>query len=469
MTLRKTTLALLIAATLTPLAATHVYAQSAPVQAPQRIFTQAELDQMLAPVALYPDALLSQVLMAATYPLEVVEAARWTRANPGLSGDAAVRAAENQDWDPSVTSLVAFPQILQRMDEQLQWTQNLGDAFLAQEPSVMDTVQQLRRRAQAAGNLQSNEQIRVVQQGPTILVQSPPQVVYVPYYDPLVVYGPWWHPAYRPVVWAPWPGYVRPRPGVSVGLWFGSPVGVNLNFFFGDFDWGRRQVRVVRPDVHYYRPPRVIVHNHTTVINRNVTIERNTWQHDPHHRRGAAYRSPEVRQRFAAANVERRDEQRETRRDERGLERRAAERPAPAPQVVNRAQAQEQGRQERSAQREERKVQTPTPAPTPAPAPVQQRARIEPQERPQAAPQARPEQRVEPRQEQRVEQRQQQRVEQREQQRAEPRQQERAEPRQRPRAEPREERRAEPRQEQRQEQRSERGGERHGKGGGDRS
>jgi hypothetical protein len=362
MTIRKTVLAVLIAAVATPMAATGVHAQAQPAaQAPQRVFTQAELDQMLAPVALYPDALLSQVLMASTYPIEVVEAARWTRANPGLTGDAAVRAVENEDWDPSVKSLVAFPQLLQRMDEQLQWTQNLGDAFLAQEPAVMDTVQQLRRRAQAAGNLRTTEQVRVVQQGPTIVVQSPPEVVYVPYYDPLVIYGPWWHPAYRPVVWAPWPGYVRPRPGVSVSLWFGAPVGVSAGFFFGDFDWGRRSVRVVRPDVHYYRPPTVVV-NRTTVINRNVTVDRREWQHDPHHRRGTAYRSPEVRQRFADAKVERRDEQREARRDERGMDRRAAEKSAPAPRVVERAQVQERKAPEAKAEsRPEQRAQQPQP------------------------------------------------------------------------------------------------------------
>ena len=133
------------------LIAAPVFAQA------QRNYSQAELDQMLAPVALYPDPLLSQVLMAATYPHEVAEAARWSRAHPGLQGDDAVRAAQYEDWDPSVKSLLAFPQVLARMAENPGWTQSLGDAFLAQEPHVMDTVQQLRRRAQAAGNLQSSE------------------------------------------------------------------------------------------------------------------------------------------------------------------------------------------------------------------------------------------------------------------------------------------------------------------------
>src|SRR5712691_1000300 len=122
--------------------------QNAPTQS--RTFTQQELDQMLAPVALYPDSLLSQILMASTYPLEVVEAARWSRANPNLKGDQAVRAVEQNTWDPSVKSLVAFPQILQMMDQHLEWTARLGDVFIAQEPQVMETVQSLRQKAYEA-------------------------------------------------------------------------------------------------------------------------------------------------------------------------------------------------------------------------------------------------------------------------------------------------------------------------------
>jgi len=479
MTPTRTSIALLVIAALSPMAVTSSHAQVAPpppaaAQAPQRMFSQAELDQMLAPIALYPDALLSQILMAATYPIEVVEAARWTRANPGLRGDTAVRAVQDEDWDPSVKSLVAFPQVLQRMDEQLKWTEALGDAFLAQEPAVMDTVQQLRRRAHAAGNLQSTEQVRVVQQGQTIVVQSPPEVVYVPYYDPLVVYGTWWWPAYRPVVWAPWPGYTRH--GVSVGFWWGSPVSVSLSFFFGDCDWGRRRVYVPRPTAYYYRPPTVVV-NRTTVINRNVTVERNTWQHDPHHRRGVAYRAPEVRARFADAQPANREAQREGRRDERGMERRAPERRAPAAQPApqtatpqtatpqtatpqtkpetrteaqkeirrqdtNRArrEAQEQARKERAAQREAQRQAEPRPQPRAQPAQRQ----AEPQ------PQAQPAQRQ-----------------------AEPRPQPQAQPAQRqaePRPQPqlRQERNDE-RREERQQERREQQGRRGGQGGGDRS
>src|SRR5881628_604562 len=193
--------------------------QDAPT--PSRTFTQQELDQMLAPIALYPDSLLSQILMASTYPLEVVEAARWSRANPSLKGDQAVQAVTQNSWDPSVKSLVAFPQILMMMDDKLNWTERLGDAFLAQQQQVMDTVQNLRQKASAAGNLTTNDQIRVDQQGQSIVVEpANPQVIYVPYYNPMVIYGPWWWPAYPPVYWGPWPGYFI-GPGFGVGFAWG--------------------------------------------------------------------------------------------------------------------------------------------------------------------------------------------------------------------------------------------------------
>ncbi|OFZ89727.1 MAG: hypothetical protein A2W21_15280 [Betaproteobacteria bacterium RBG_16_66_20] len=244
----------------------------------QRTYSQPELDQMLAPIALYPDPLLAQVLMAATYPLEVAAAARWSRANPGLQGDDAVRAVEYEDWDPSVKSLVAFPQLLARMDENPDWTRRLGEAFLAQEPHVMDTVQQLRRRARAAGQLASDERLVIVERSSSLAIQPlNPQVVYVPYYDPRIVYGPWWWPAYQPIVWTPWPGYARPyRPGVSVGFWWGRPVNLSVNFFFGNFDWHHRHVRVVHPTVYYRRPP--------VALNRTVVVAPHRWQHEPRQR-----------------------------------------------------------------------------------------------------------------------------------------------------------------------------------------
>jgi uncharacterized protein DUF3300 len=264
----------------------------APMQT-KPVFTQQQLDQMLAPVALYPDSLLSQILMASTYPLEIVEAARWSKTNPNLKGDDAVKAAEQNGWDPSVTSLVAFPQVLTMMDSNLSWTERLGDAFLAQQPQVMETVQNLRQRAYAAGNLRSNDQVRVDQQGQTIVIEPPnPQVVYVPYYDPRVVYGPWWWPEYPPVYWGPWPGYYVPF-GFGAGFAWGVGITVGAGFFFGAFDWPHRHIRVLPVNNFYYR-------------NNVVRV----WEHDPVHRLGVPYRGVELRQRFgrmSAAPEARRD------------------------------------------------------------------------------------------------------------------------------------------------------------------
>src|SRR4051812_40175510 len=186
-------------------------------------FTQQELDQMLAPVALYPDSLLSQILMAATYPRDVADAADWSRRNADLNGDRAVQAVERAGWDPSVKSLVAFPQILDMMAAKMDWTQDLGDAFLDQQAQVMDTVQYLRRQAYAAGNLRSSDQVRIEVRDASFAIDFVnPTLVYVPYYDPLVVYGRWWWPSHQPVYWAPWRGY-SVRPGYAGYMW-GTPI-----------------------------------------------------------------------------------------------------------------------------------------------------------------------------------------------------------------------------------------------------
>jgi hypothetical protein len=201
----------------------------------QRIYNQAELDAMLAPIALQSDGVITQILIASTYPDQVAEAARWSRANPHLSGDFAVRAVQNEPWDPAVKALVAFPDLLARMDESPQWLQDLGEAFVNQEVQIMDTVQALRQRAQAAGHLSSNDQQVVYPQGEAIVVYPRTHYVYVNYYDPYVVYGPWWWPHYRPVFWRPW----APR-----------PVFVAHGFFYTKPDWHRKHVHVVHKPVH---------------------------------------------------------------------------------------------------------------------------------------------------------------------------------------------------------------------------
>ncbi|HET9589460.1 MAG TPA: DUF3300 domain-containing protein, partial [Anaerolineales bacterium] len=171
-------------------------------------FKPEELDQLLAPIALYPDSLLAQIFMASAYPLEIVQADRWVKQNQQLQGDALTAALEQQPWDPSVKSLVNFPQVLAMMSEQLDWTTKLGDAFLAQQKDVMNTVQRLRVKAQAAGNLKTTTEQQVIVEQQVIRIESPsPQVVYVPAYNPTIVYGAWAYPAYPPYAYYP-PGYV---------------------------------------------------------------------------------------------------------------------------------------------------------------------------------------------------------------------------------------------------------------------
>ena len=272
-------------------------ASAAPYSAVQGAYTEQDLDQMLAPIALYPDELLSQVLMAATYPLEVVQAARWSRAHPEAQGEDAVAAVDGEDWDPSVKSLVAFPNVLAMMNEQLDWTQRLGEAFLAQEPDVTRSVQKLRRAAYDEGNLASTDEMVVSRDGADIALDSPsPESVYVPYYDPRVVYGPWWWPDASPVYWAPWPGYYVG----GYGFAWSVPIVVGTNFFFGDFDWRRHHVRVGETRPFYFHD-----RNHRPIFVRN-----HEWRHDPHHRRDVPYRNPIARRDFAgpSAGNARRDE-----------------------------------------------------------------------------------------------------------------------------------------------------------------
>ena len=178
-------------------------------------FKPEELEQIVAPIALYPDSLLAQVFMASTYPLEIVQAARWAEANPEVKGDAVAKEMEKQAWDASVKSMVAFPDVLKMMNEKIEWTQKLGDAFLAQQKDVMAAVQRLRVKAKDAGNLKSTkEQVVKTEAAPQgapapqiiVIESSSPEVIYVPTYNPTVVYGAWPYPAYPPYYYYP-PGY----------------------------------------------------------------------------------------------------------------------------------------------------------------------------------------------------------------------------------------------------------------------
>jgi hypothetical protein len=256
-------------------------------------FKQEELDQIVAPIALYPDSLLAQILMASTYPLEVVQAERWMKQNKDLKGDALTAALEKQGWDPSVKSLVNFPQVLEMMNDQLEWTQKLGDAFLAQEKEVMDTVQKLRAKAYAEGNLKTTkEQTVIVEKAPQTIIIQPanPQVVYVPTYNPTVVYGVWAYPAYPPYPVYP-PGYVATTAAFSFAA--GVALGAAWGYGWGHCDWHGGDVDI---DV-----------NRNTNINRNIDRGKyatqyqggqGKWQHNPEHRKGVAYRDQGTAQRF---------------------------------------------------------------------------------------------------------------------------------------------------------------------------
>ena len=286
-----------------PLLATEpVAAQSAQgtqgAQSSGKTFNNQQLDQMLAPVALYPDALLSQILMACTYPSNVADAAAWSAAHPKAQGDDAVKQVSSQSWDPSVQSLVAFPQVLAQMKQQPEWVQNVGDAFLAQPDDVMASVQRLRVQAQKAGNLKSTEQQKVVvEQAPagssapstTVIQIEPtnPQVVYVPTYNPTVVYGTWAYPSYPPPYWPPPPGYAYPiATGLAAGLAFGTGVAI-ANSLWGGFDWGHNDVNI---NVNRY--------NNINVNNRISGNGNVNWNHNPANRRGTPYRDQGSRQRY---------------------------------------------------------------------------------------------------------------------------------------------------------------------------
>ena len=268
-------------------------------------FKPEELEQILAPIALYPDDLLSQILMATTYPLEIVEADRWVKKNKSLKGDAAAKALEKEDWDPSVKSLVNLPDVLSLLSEKLDWTQKLGDAFIGQQKEVMDTIQKMRQKAKDAGKLETNEnqKIEVKTEGTTevIVIQSAqPNTVYVPVYNPTVVYGTWAYPSYPPYPYYP-PAY-----GVGMGL----AVGFAWGYAWGHCNWGGGDVDI---DI-----------NRNTNINNNIDRDKyknrqqgdrgqggrdgqggrggqggqSKFKHDPSHRQGVPYRDSKSASQF---------------------------------------------------------------------------------------------------------------------------------------------------------------------------
>jgi hypothetical protein len=301
---------LLSTAVVTPMTTSYVCAQSANQSSAK--LSQQQLSALVAPIALYPDPLVSQILMASTYPLEVAEAANWQKQNSNLSGSALDSALQSQTWDPSVKSLVSFPQALQMLGKDLSWTQKLGDAVLAQQSDVMAAIQSMRSKAKKAGNLSSTPQQSVSASGQNIIIEpANPQVIYVPTYNPTVVYGPWPYPAYPPPPPYYPPGYVAGASILSFGA--GMAVGAAL---FGGMHWGGG-----------WGGSGSITVNNNTFNNFNRTTANaanlrsgsfssgNNWQFNPQHRGNVPYSNSALQNKYGslsgqASNLNR-DQERE--------------------------------------------------------------------------------------------------------------------------------------------------------------
>jgi hypothetical protein len=321
-------------------------AAAAPAAPPSNVFSSEQLDQIVAPVALYPDSLLMQILMASTYPLEVIEAERWTKKNPDLKGDELDKALTDKDWDPSVKSLTHFPTVLARMSDNLDWTKDMGDAFLGQQKDVLDAIQRMRGKAYELGNLKSTPEQNVIvepapakAEGQTVVVeQAPPQiikiepaqpqVVYVPTYSSTVIYGPPPPTVYYPAVYAYPPGYVATASLLSFGA--GMAVGAAL---WGGCNWHSGDVNV----------------NYNYNYNRNTNVgninKPEHWRHNPEHRKGVNYRNDAVAKKYgqpSAAN-------RAARENARGYQRQASAQTRPASTSTGR-QATRAGQQPRKGQ-----------------------------------------------------------------------------------------------------------------------
>lgn len=275
---------------LTPTIAVASYDESADgnnVVEMEAQFTQGELAQMLAPIALYPDTLLTHILIAASYPLEIVDAHRWREQNKSLTEKKFARRLAKQDWDESVKALVPFERVLKQMHDDIRWMQDLGDAFLAQEEKVLETIQELRSHARNTGSLEQLDNAKVVyEREKIIIVPRSPEIIYVPYYDTRVVYGSWrWH-HYPPVFWHIGHQYHRRHIAWHAG------VHIGVGFFFNAIHWHNRHVIV-----NYHKPRHYRKRHH--ILSSGYSKR---WAHKPHHRRNVAYRAARVHEKYHGVN-----------------------------------------------------------------------------------------------------------------------------------------------------------------------
>ena len=257
-------------------------------------FRPEEIDQMVAPIALYPDSLLAQVLTASTYPLEIVQAGRFVQQNKDLKGEKLMAAAKDKDWDPSVKAMLSFPDVLLMMNDKLEWTEKLGNAFLGQQKDVMAAVQRLRQKAQESGNLKTTKEQKVVVEKETkviVIESASPQVVYVPTYNPTVVYGAWPYPAYPPYPVYP-PGYVATA---AFSFAAGVAIGAAAHGGYGAYGcgWGNNTININNASTYnnftknnYNNPQKYQANN-----NQN-------WQHNPEHRGNTKYPNQATAQKY---------------------------------------------------------------------------------------------------------------------------------------------------------------------------
>src|SRR6266853_4805497 len=252
-------------------------------QPDQDLLKPEQLEALVAPIALYPDGLLANMLAAATYPLEVVEADRWIKEKKNLKGDVLKAEVDKKGWDDSIKALTATPSVLDMMSDKLDWTKNLGDAMLAQQADLMDAIQRLREKARTNNKLSSNKQQKVTvkqQESKQVIVIEPtdPNTMYVPYYEPAAVYGTWPYAAYPPYYLC-YPSYIGAGV-VAAGIALGSAWAIGRwgNYWGGGCNWGNRNVYV----------------NHRTT---------NVWNHNPAHRQGVRYNNANVQQRFGNNNI----------------------------------------------------------------------------------------------------------------------------------------------------------------------
>lgn len=254
----------------TTLFTTTVLSASLDENAQEFVLSEVELAQTLAPIALYPDTLLTHILIAATYPIEVIEAERWINKYSQLTVEQLSKKSVKKGWDASIQALLAFPRVIEKLSEDLTWTQKLGDAFLQDEARVLASIQTLRQQAEQIGSLASMDNVKVIKEKKVIIIEpAQPEIIYVPYYDTRLVYGRWYWTHYPPVYWHS-PPYYTANYG---NFYWGNGVHISSRFYSSTFHWHNRHVVVNFDNRHGYNPRKIVTSHHAK-----------RWNHQPKHR-----------------------------------------------------------------------------------------------------------------------------------------------------------------------------------------